>query len=422
MAYRSEFYLGDRNPHVDTAIASSLRDMADTEWAVEMAPTFAGTRAEYSTIANDASRVHHVLSDPDAHPDDRYALENKMMLMGMYMDREQEEMPIEEAIGPPLEQATMYLEKDAFGGLSPKRARVPHLGSARAGLLKGQVAKPGHAYMFQGIYNKEFQPGGQWETKDPFGQGLVYDPKDTIRHEIGHDTSREFMHMMQIDYEKIWKSGGRPHKDTIGAKFVDRVGFNNVSLFFEMDDGEELLNRYEDFLVGSPAKRQMAREYMDNFVKETTGFHRWSFEQAESSKNRLKELEERFTQENLDILYKYKEYQSMFWSLGDEPKMRPIPGDIITNILDRDIPEEYLTLNPSSLLEGLVNKDEVDELISVIGDIWDFENWVRESQRNLDAVKIIPKIYDAQMKGLRELKESGQTLGSPPFTQTHRNR
>ena len=246
----------DQSPPTSREIMESV---ADTEWVAEMAPTLAGTRAEYSTIANDPNRFKHIFSDPDAHPDDRYALENKMSLMGMYMDRDDPDMPVETAIDWFLDKATMYREEDESGYRSWKQARTPHLGSAREGLLKGQRVQPGHAYIFPSTYSENFKTGGQWGKTDPLGQPLESDPKDVIRHEIGHDASREFMIAMQEDYEKIWKSGGRPHKDSIGGKFVDRAGFNNITLFYELDDNEELLNRYEDFLVGAPADSRVFR-------------------------------------------------------------------------------------------------------------------------------------------------------------------
>ena len=391
--------------------------LADTEWSAEMAPTFAGTRAQYSTIANDPSRFHHVLSDPDAHPDDRYALEKKMMLMGMYVDRNQKDMTLEEATGRSLDRATMYPEtyEDEFYGDTRERwvqARVPHLGSAREGLLKGQIARPGHAYVFPGIYEKQLQPGGQFATKDTFGQDLVYDPKDTIRHEVGHDASREFMYMMRTDYENMVKSGGRPHKDTIGAKFVDRVGFNNVGLFYDLNDSEELLNRYEDFIVGSPAKKQLAREYMDNFVKETTAWHQYVFDEAQFLKNyKLPRMEKFFSQEQLKRL---------------------------NNWLDVNI-EKHGSMGaimmgwPKDLFEGTKNKfgepwkssdmdDDIEDFIRVKTDILDYEQQMSEAKRQIEGTKIIPLIYDAQLQGMRELKEEGLTLGSPPFPQSDRNR
>lgn len=394
----------------------AMESLADTEWVAEMAPTLAGTRAEYSTIANDPSRVHHVLSDPDAHPDDRYALERKMSLMGVYYDRNDQERSLAEDLSWPLDRATMYREKRDDGYVEWKQARTPHLGSAKAGLLKGQRVKPGHTYIFPGTYGEQFRPGGQWAKKDAVGQDLEFDPKDVIRHEIGHDASREFMHAMERDYENMVKSGGRPHKDTIGGKFVDRVGFDNVNLFYEMDDHEEILNRYEDFLVGAPADKKMAREYIDGFVDETKDWHKWNYDKAQFLKdNRLKGLEERFTKEQLDILNKYHEdyYHSLVTNV---PESLRVLAQTEMNLL----------FDPSSLLEGTKDKfgrswalagnsQDVDDLLEVKGDIWQFESSMRGAKRNLEGVKIIPKIYDAQLQGMKELKESGQSLGSPPY-------
>jgi len=399
----------------ETGVGNWVDDyrMADTEWSAEMAPTFAGTRAEYSTIANDPSRFHHVLSDPEAHPDDRYALEKKMMLMGMYLDRDESAMPLEEATGRSLERATMYPEtyESEFYGDTRERwvqARVPHLGSAREGLLKGQIARPGHAYVFPGIYEQQLQPGGQFATKDTFGQELVYDPKDTIRHEVGHDASREFMYMMQTDYENMVRSGGRPHKDTIGAKFVDRVGFNNVSLFFELWDGEELLNRYEDFIVGSPAKRQLAREYMDNFVKETTEWHQYLYDESEFAKKYvLPDIEKLFNSDQLKIINNW---------LDVTIEKHGIMGAIIMGW-----PKDLLD-NVKILGEYDANDKDIEDFIKVKTDIWSNEQQMSKAKRQIEGTKIIPLIYDAQLKGMRELKGEGLTLGSPPFPQSDRNR
>ena len=370
----------------------AVESVADIEFNVEMAPFYAGTRAEYSTLASDLGRVHRVMPDPDAHPDDLAALRDRHDLLGVYFDRQNPEelVPLERMPGLDTDQERVEGAEGEWGV-----PRTPHIGSARAALGENQYGKSGHAYIWPSIASPH-----NWMEKwtDDYGNKLRNEPRDVIRHEVGHDASREFMYLVESTI------GTNPHADSIGDKFVNRIGRENMRLWYRMSNNEEMLNRYEDFLVGSPADKAAATWFNNKFTERAKMYHKSGASEIKFlTEYRLGGLEERFTQEQLNILNEYH-----------ENLMKPGGMLDIFSIMD----------TPSGRLKGTKdefgrpwelagNDQDIDDLFEVKEKIY----WAREDMNrakdDLKAIQMIPTFYEAQMQGLKEHKESGGVLGSP---------
>lgn len=369
-----------------------MESLGNIEFQADLDPYLSKGRAQYSTLRDDPDKFHIVMPDPAAHEDDIYALEHRSPLFGMYAhDTERMEDALPRWALDTDDPKTWY-DYDS----NPN----PHLGSARAGLLKGQYSEEGHVYIFPSAYSDKFfaEKGGNRPT-DAFGKDLgPIDPNDVWRHEVSHDVSLRFNNILkQLGDEVPFLSG------TMREKFIERIGgHENFALYewFQGRDGEELITRYEDFLLGSPADKAMAEKMVNGTIKYAMDSHKDAIDTVHGlSTQGVPMMEIYFTDEQLEILNKYHEGYMSQWSRAVQGTM----GD-----------DEYITLDPASLLEGTSggnwDQDTVDGYLDARKRLSDAQGQAKVAKDYIKIIKLIPDIYDAQMKALEEHRQAGGVL------------
>ena len=366
-----------------------MESLGNVEFQADLDPYLSKGRAQYSTLRDNPDKFHIVMPDPHAHPDDIYALEHRSPLFGMYQKGDTSSM--EDALpnwALDTDEPNTWYDYDS----NPN----PHLGSARAGLLKGQVAEKGHVYIFPSTYsNKFWAEKGQHRPVGAFGEDLgAIDPNDVWRHEVSHDVSLRFNAILKQQGDEVPFLSG-----TMREKFIERIGgHENFKIYetFQNRDGEELINRYEDYLLGSPADKHMAEKMINGSMNYAMDTHKEAIETAHGLRTQgVPMMEIYFTKEQLGILNEYHEGDVSGWD-------------------DNTIDPKYITLSPASLLEGTTrgnrDKDSVDGYLDARKRLHEAESDAAFAKDYIKIVKLIPDIYDAQMKALEEHRQAGGVL------------
>tara|TARA_B000000460_G_scaffold232476_1_gene191492 strand:- start:439 stop:1878 length:1440 start_codon:yes stop_codon:yes gene_type:complete len=358
--------------------------LGDVEFQADTAKYFSEGRPQYSDIRNDPSRVKFIRQKEGAHPDDVYALENFSTLGGFFRHKE---APPESLINTLSDRhGEGPLDTDKLGEWVDgkwKPIHSPHRGSALHA-VEDVVTYGGDVHMMPANRNSLF------DTEDPFGRTVKADPWETLRHETGHEVSTSYNSFIQ------WMSENVPGhlSGTLEKRFRDKLGgIENVEAFFNSNDHEELLQRYEDSLLGDAATKEGAKEYLEGKIWHQKFIHGHYITDIRGDKKKIDELSSGFSKDDLQLIEEAHSeaqnkdetwYSSPWWDVG--PK--EVWGDDWW-----DISEE--------------KKDALDDLTRAHRSLQRNEEGLERAKVNIKGFLLIPQVYEAQMEGLESLKQSG---------------
>jgi len=258
MAANTTFKIGLEKRMADALSRSNVSQLADVEYQVSMAPFMTGRRA---VLDFDPTKYHQVQTKKDLPVglsginDDLWALQHKVGLLGIHkmegtgstsLERVWEGMNVSK-------RATHY--EDEEGNLV--RANVPHIGDPFHALEPNQRILEGHTYTFPSAH---FDETGA-ET--------------TVAHEAGHEVSISIANFISNAYystpgniySKILTMAREAgyYDTTPSHQDVEALKNSSVMVRFSLEDNEEALNYYEDWVTSpNEAMRKQALNYLQN--------------------------------------------------------------------------------------------------------------------------------------------------------------